>query len=453
MKVFSSGDRKHRRSTTKNTLLPQKLNEYHFEEAGFDGASFSGAVFNLSTTIVGAGIMALPAAVSQLGLIPGLVMIIFGAILTESSIDLILRFGRASKSATYSGVVANAFGGPSRALLQVCIVINNLGMLVVYMIIIGDVLAGTWSDGIRHTGVINEWFGQSWLTTRFALLLLTTVLVFAPLISFKRLDSLRYTSALSVALAVVFVAITAGIAIVKVIEGSIGMPRLMPKITDQASFWKLFTTVPIIVTAYICHHNVHPIENELKDSSQMKSIVRTSLGLCSSVYAATSFFGVLLFGDQTLDDVLANFDGDLGIPYSAVLSDLVRVSYGVHLMLVFPIVFFSLRLNLDDLLFPHALPIANDCSRFSLVTAALMGFIFAGAIFVPNIWDAFQFTGATAAVSVGFIFPAAIALRDTHGIARKNDRLSSWTMILLAVSSSTVAICSDIYGIFREVRS
>lgn len=69
------------------------------------------------------------------------------------------------------------------------------------------------------------------------------------------LDSLRYTSALSVALAIVFVAITAGVAIAKLMDGSIGMPRLMPKVVDQASFWKLFTTVPILVTAYICHHN------------------------------------------------------------------------------------------------------------------------------------------------------------------------------------------------------
>lgn len=156
---------------------------------------------------------------------------------------------------------------------------------------------------------------------------------------------------------------------------------------------------------------VHPIENELKDPSQMKSIVRMSLALCSSVYIATSFFGFLLFVDQTLDDVLTNFDGDLGIPYSSLLDDVVRVSYGIHLMLVFPIVFFSLRLNLDGLLFPYAIPIAFDNRRFFSLTSALMGFIFAGANFVPSIWDAFQFTGATAAISVGFIFPAAIALR------------------------------------------
>lgn len=165
------------------------------------------------------------------------------------------------------------------------------------------------------------------------------------------------------------------------------------------------------ITSSIASFAVHPIENELKDPTQMKSIVRTSLTICSSVYIATSFFGFLLFGDQTLDDVLANFDGDLGLPYSSLLDDVVRVSYGIHLMLVFPIVFFSLRLNVDSLLFPYAIPIALDDQRFFSITIALMSFIFIGANFVPSIWDAFQLTGATAAISVGFIFPAALVLR------------------------------------------
>ncbi|KAL5988307.1 Amino acid transporter avt6a [Asimina triloba] len=451
MTISPSSREKKSRRPLRAPLLPQKHCDDDDDGAldhGFCGASFSGAVFNLSTTIVGAGIMALPATMRVLGLIPGLAMIVVAGILAEMSIDMILRFGRSSKatSASYSGVVGDAFGGVGRAILQTCIVVNNLGMLVVYMIIIGDVLAGTSSGEIHHMGVIEGWFGRQWWTTRFFLLLLTTFLVFAPLISFKRVDSLRYTSAVSVALALVFVVITAGVATVKLMSGSIAMPRLLPTIADPASFWKLFTTVPVLVTAYICHYSVHPIENELKDPSQMKSIVRSSMMLCSSVYVATSFFGFLLFGDQTMDDVLANFDGDLGIPYSSLLNDIVRISYAVHLMLVFPIVFFSLRLNLDGLLFPYLVPIAFDNRRFFSITVAIMGLSFVGATLVPSIWDAFQITGATAAIAIGFIFPAAIVLRDSSGTATKGDRFLSWVMIILAVASSTVAISSDIYA-------
>lgn len=71
-------------------------------------------------------------------------------------------------------------------------------------------------------------------------------------------DSLRYTSALSVALAVVFVAITAGMAFAKVMEGTVSMPRLMPRTDKNSSFWKPFTTFPVLVTAYICHFSSKP---------------------------------------------------------------------------------------------------------------------------------------------------------------------------------------------------
>lgn len=156
---------------------------------------------------------------------------------------------------------------------------------------------------------------------------------------------------------------------------------------------------------------VHSIDNELEDNTKIKAVVSTSLALCSSVYVMTSLFGFLLFGDETLDDVLANFSTDLGIPFGSLLNDAVRVSYAAHLMLVFPIVFYPLRLNLDGLLFPEARPLTSDNMRFISLSVGLIAVIFAAANFIPSIWDAFQFTGATAAVLIGFILPAAITLR------------------------------------------
>ncbi|CAN0870301.1 Amino acid transporter AVT6A [Linum grandiflorum] len=429
-------------------LLPHRNEEGGFDE--FNGASFPGAVFNLSTTIVGAGIMALPATMKVLGLVLGIAMIIFMAFLTDASIELLLRFSRVGKSASYGGLMGDAFGKVGKILLQVAVMINNVGVLIVYMIIIGDVLSGTTADGLHHPGVLEGWFGENWWNGRTAVLLITTLAVFSPLACLKRIDSLRYTSALSVALAVVFIVITMGITIVKLINGSIMMPRLLPDVTDLASFWNLFTVVPVLVTAYICHYNVHSIDNELKDSSQIKPVVRTSLALCSSVYIMTSVFGFLLFGDSTLDDVLANFNTDLGIPYSSLLNDAVRVSYAAHLMLVFPIVFHPLRLNMDGLLFPSSRPLYQDNFRFASVTVGLISVIFLGANFIPSIWDAFQFTGATAAVCLGFIFPASITLRDKHYIATSKDKMLCVFMIVLAVVSNAVAIYSDAYALIKK---
>ncbi|XP_074285184.1 amino acid transporter AVT6A-like [Silene latifolia] len=430
-------------------LLPTKREE----EGGFDefnGASFSGAVFNLSTTIVGAGIMALPATMKVLGLVFGIFMIVFMAFLTERSINMLLKFSRAGKSTSYGGVMEDSFGKFGRILLQLSVLVNNIGVLIVYMIIIGDVLSGTSSSGTHHAGVLEGWFGSQWWTGRLIVLLITTLFIFAPLACFKRIDSLSYTSALSVGLAVVFLVIMVGIAVIKLFSGTVMMPQLLPNITDLTSFWKLFTVVPVLVTAYICHYNVHSIDNELEDSTQIKGVVRTALGLCSSVYVMTSLFGFLLFGDGTLDDVLANFDTDLGIPYGSVLNDAVRVSYAAHLMLVFPIVFYPLRLNINGLCFPSSRPLVSDNKRFALITTVLICLIFIGATFIPSIWDAFQFTGATAAVCLGYIFPASITLRDRYGITTTKEKSLAILMIVLAVFSNVVAVYSDAYAMFKK---
>lgn len=45
----------------------------------------------------------------QLGMVPGLIMIVLVGFLTVSSIDLILRFTRAWKVSSYSALVGDAF--------------------------------------------------------------------------------------------------------------------------------------------------------------------------------------------------------------------------------------------------------------------------------------------------------------------------------------------------------
>jgi sodium-coupled neutral amino acid transporter 2 len=125
-------------------LLPRKQRDGGDDGAAsshdhFDGASFSGAVFNLSTTIVGAGIMALPATMKVLGLVPGLILVMLAAVLTDASIELLVRFSRAVGATSYGEAMGDAFGAFGRGLLQLCVVVNNVGVMVVYMIIIGMV--------------------------------------------------------------------------------------------------------------------------------------------------------------------------------------------------------------------------------------------------------------------------------------------------------------------------
>ncbi|XP_057524118.1 amino acid transporter AVT6B-like isoform X1 [Amaranthus tricolor] len=408
-------------------------------------ASYLSGVFNLSCTIVGAGIMSLPAAMKILGVIPGVLLILVSGFLTKYSIEILLRYSENGGSYTYGQLMYDSFGRIGEILFQISVIINNTGITIIYLIIIADVISGSTTSSIHHSGVLEEWFGEHWWTGRAFVLIFLTAFVLVPTAWIKRMEALQYTSAIAVALAVFFILIVIGITCYKMAMGTITEPALFPRVDDFASVWNLFTAVPVLICAYLCHYNVHTIRNELHDPSQMPGVVKSSLAVCSTIYIMTGLFGFLLFGDSTASDVLSNFNSDLGVPYSSVLNATIRLSYTAHIVLVFPVVFFSLRLNFYGLVYNSAVPLTSDKRRseFAIITLSLILVILLGAILIPSIWVAFQFTGATAGALILFIFPASVTLRNHLGISTRKDKLFSWGLIGLAVFSDLVAIYSN----------
>lgn len=143
----------------------------------------------------------------------------------------------------------------------------------------------------------------------------------------------------------------------------------------------------------------------------MSSAVRISLVLCVAIYFAVGFFGYLLFGDSIMADMLVNFDKASDSVISAILNDTIRLSYAIHLMLVFPVMNYSLRVNVDELFFPKRALLAAENIRFLSLTCVLLAFIYVAAIAIPNIWYFFQFMGTTTVMCLMFIFPSSIVLR------------------------------------------
>lgn len=411
------------------------------------GSGVSGAVFNLTTSIIGAGIMALPATMKLLGVVLGLVLIILIGILSEISVEMLIRFAVSCKARSYGEVVQVALGKTARVLSEICIIVNNGGVLVVYLIIMGDVMSGS----VRHLGVFDQWLGHGFWDHRKLLILVVMVVFLAPLCSLDRIDSLSTTSAASVALAVVFVVVCFAVAFIKLIEGKIEAPRMSPDFGSKMAILDLLVVIPVMTNAYVCHFNIQPIYNELEGRSpqKMNKVGRITTALCVVVYAATAVSGYLIFGKDTESDILTNFDKDLGIRFSTALDYIVRVGYILHLVLVFPVIHFSLRQTVDTLLFEGSAPLTESRKRSLALTVILLALIYFGSTMIPNIWTAFKFTGATTAVSLGFTFPALISLRlsqqeESLSLSRV-ERFFSWLMLIIAVIVSISGIIGNIY--------
>ncbi|XP_035539726.1 amino acid transporter AVT6E-like isoform X2 [Juglans regia] len=391
--------------------------------------------------------MALPAAMKVLGLIPGFVLIILMGIVSEISVELLVRFSALCKASSYGEVVQYAMGRPARVFLEICIIVNNAGVLVVYLIIMGDVMSGS----VHHVGVFDQWLGNGVWDQRKLVILVVVVVFLAPLCVLERIDSLSLTSAASVALAIVFVVVACVIAFIKLVEGRIEAPRLGPDFGSKKAILDLLVVIPIMTNAYVCHFNVQPIYNELEGRSpqKMNRVGRITTAVCIVVYTFTAISGYLLFGQGTESDVLTNFDKDLGIRFSLALNYIVRVGYILHLILVFPVVHFSLRQTVDALVFEGSAPLLESRKRSLGLTAVSLVLVYFGSTMIPNIWTAFKFTGATTAVSLGFIFPSLIALRLSKqgGGLSLGEKFSSWLMLILAIVVGIVGVIGNIYSI------
>lgn len=124
----------------RSPLLPSTGKKHAGSSDGDRRASISGAVFNVSTSIIGAGIMSIPATLKVLGVAPAFGLIVAIAWLADVSVGFLLRHTNAGQSVTYAGIMRESFGAVGSVAVQVSVMITNLGCLIIYLIIIGNEL-------------------------------------------------------------------------------------------------------------------------------------------------------------------------------------------------------------------------------------------------------------------------------------------------------------------------
>ena len=154
--------------------------------AGGGSASVLGAVFNVSTSVVGAGIMSIPAAMRVLGVAPAAALIACAAVLADAAAGFLLRHTRGAPS--YAALMGDAFGRAGAALLNVFVAANAVGTLTVYLVIVGDVMSGAAGGGDAHAEVLQEWFGRRWWTGR-EVVLVAAAAILLPLLLRKRVGT------------------------------------------------------------------------------------------------------------------------------------------------------------------------------------------------------------------------------------------------------------------------
>eukprot|EP00744_Colponema_vietnamica_P007174 GILI01010359.1.p1 GENE.GILI01010359.1~~GILI01010359.1.p1 ORF type:complete len:534 (-),score=143.64 GILI01010359.1:524-2125(-) len=367
----------------------------------FGPGSVKGSIFNLASSTLGAGALALPFAIKSCGLVLGLVFMALAAWVTVYTINLLIKAREGSRLKTYEDLSVVLFGKRMGMFCEINIIIFCFGAAISYIVGIGDIIVPLaqkfLADGPLH-----------FLTSRPLVLVAYTVCVNLPLSLMESINQLRFTSVLGVC-SIIFLVIAVTIrSIGRLIEWSPTPSEFFGSVVLVSSDWGgIFRSISMIMFAFSCQPNVYSIYSDLVNPTptRMNKVAVRSNGMCMLVYVLISVFGYIMFLDDIQGNILQNFEK---IVINDPLIALAEVAMTFSLVLAFPLNIFPCRYSIDVLLF-HNRPYSRV--RTVLITLFTVAAALGIAVVVPGINVVFELLGGTASAFVCFILPGAFILK------------------------------------------
>ena len=408
----------------------------------------------LTNTIVGAGIVALPRVFESLGVAIGAVLLAGFFYLSRYTLAAMIRSANAVGVWTYDELVRSQFGDWGARSLDAAIVVNNLGGLLVYFIIMGDVLVGTspFYSGIV-TNALGMHGGDVWWVSREFVVAVVSLLVLFPLVSMRDISGLGELSVYSVSVAVGLVGSIVMLAVVAASQGKLA--------TDVSVWLPDFTALgdsparmavsavailPVISVTFCCHYNLFPVATNLERFSDRRiaMVIRRSLAVCTALFLSLAISGAALFGSATEGNVLVNLRPEVVAAYTprAVANILclgIRILYLLVVLSSFPMLNWALRETASSYLF-GARTLEGE-REFLLFSFGLVLVEYVMSVVFPEIWTIMALTGATAAVYVMFILPGAL-------IFKTSERGEDWFMSRFSIILGLVMM---LFGVIDNV--
>ncbi|XP_016053707.1 PREDICTED: probable sodium-coupled neutral amino acid transporter 6 isoform X3 [Miniopterus natalensis] len=365
-------------------------NELHRQ--GSPGVSYGFSVFNVMNAIMGSGVLGLAYVMAHTGILGFSFLLLIVALLASFSVHLLLSMCIQTAVTSYEDLGLFAFGLSGKVLVAGTIVIQNIGAMSSYLLIIKTELPTAISEFLPGD------YSGSWYLDGQTLLIITCVVIVFPLALLPKMGFLGYTSSLSFFFMVFF----ALVIIIK--KWSIPCPLTLncteqyfqiSNATDDCKP-KLFHfskesayAIPTMAFSFLCHTSVLPIYCELQSPSKkrMQNVTNTAIALSFLIYFILALFGYLTFYDKVASDILQDYSKYL--PHDVVVRT-VKLCILFAVLLTVPLIHFPARKalmmvffsNFPFLWIPHF-----------LITLALNIIIVLLAIYVPDIKNVFGVVG------------------------------------------------------------
>lgn len=396
---------------------------------------------NLLNTIVGAGTLAMPAALSHFGVTLGVILIIWCGMTSAFGLYLQSRCARYLDRGTSSFFALSQITYPNAAVVfDAAIAIKCFGVGVSYMIIIGDLMPGV----AEAFGAGNsEWLfltdRKFWITVFF--------LVFIIPLSFpKKLDSLKYTSIVAL--------VSIGYLVILVVYhfAADEVPNNRDiRLIKWEGLVPALSSLPVIIFAYTCHQNMFSILNEIKDNSpaSIAGVIGSSIGTAASIYVLVAITGYLTFGNLIKGNIV-------GMYPPSVASTIAKAAIVILVTFSIPLQIHPCRASIDAVLrwrpgngsrsqtggpsggsqplLPSASPAGLDSHgapvvtmsemRFALITSGILVLSYFTALHVSTLDTVLAYVGSTGSTAISFILPGLFYYKISDPDSIHHQRLT-----------------------------
>jgi amino acid permease len=269
---------------------------------GVATATIPNEIFNLVKSIIGAGVLSLPAGIAAMGnapsaVIPATALIAIMGIISAYTFSMIARVCKYTGATSYADAWDKTRGTKISWLIAASSALDCFSGNLSYSMVLADTFRDLFSA-----------VGLSALATRSNALLAITGTVLFPLCLTKNLSSLAPFSLLGImGMAYTSIAIA-----IRYFGGSYALPagKFLSDLTPdlQPSFGSIGASgalssqslilICMLSTAYIAHFNAPKFFRELKNNTvnRFNIVTASSFGISIFIYAAVSAMGFLTFG-------------------------------------------------------------------------------------------------------------------------------------------------------------
>nr|XP_027204009.1 putative sodium-coupled neutral amino acid transporter 10 [Dermatophagoides pteronyssinus] len=396
-------------------------------------------IINLSNSIIGVSILAMPLCFKQCGIILALFIISFSALLNYFSCYLLLKSSIINRRRNFELLAYDVFGTGGKTLVEICLLLFLLGTCVAFFVIVGDIAPSL----ISHIFELEQGPQLRALCMTFL-----AMFIILPLGLLRDVNNLTSFSMMSL---IVYLFLALRMLYLSMDKFILIQPNI--SILNQLNYWNssfIITYLPIFSMALSCQPQLFEIFNvdlfqTTKTGSSLRSIMRSikkALWICSIVYIMIGYTGYIAFYNL-------NFSGNIlqNLP-SGLTTKLTLLSFLITILTSFPLCLFPSRTSLHSLLFRKGVhydllstshsSIHMSDYHFKLLTILLIITTMGISIIFPRVELILALVGSTIGSTICFIIPALIFIK----ICDKNTIEYLFSYLLLFFGTAILIFCT-----------